>query len=606
MTSTPGSGRFSPEEPPGGQDLGQALTPEQVAGLNWLYDSLPGSEARLLLDRHAGNADRWPVPEAFAAGFTHRDGGQGSGFAGGGALDVMLPGAELAWHLGQVRQRGLHALSDDVLAGTVGGAARLESFAAELKLAAAAELDARRASADGTPGEHVSEELAAALNLTTWSASGLLGLAQQLKRLPKTSALLAAGIIDSRRAAIIAQHTILLSDQDAARAEDMILPRAAMMTTGELGSACRRAVTAIDPAAARQRKEKALRDARVEAWFEDAGTAALAGRDLPPADMVAADQYIRAAARWLKDHGAEGTLAQLSAKVFTALLAGQSLDCLLESLLPDAGDADVQPAAHSHTPGTGAPADQDTPATGETPAAQDTPPAQDSPAAQDAPARKDAPAAQDTGSARTAGGTSGPALTGSVNLTMPVSAWLGRTDNPGEIGGYGAADAGTCRELAARLAAGNTRWCITLTDPDGRAVGHGCARAGPGPPGTSEGISWLATVRIIPIETGTCSHRHQSAGYQPSDGLRHIVKTRSRRCGFPGCRRAAVRCDDDHSIPYHLGGRTCECNLYPLCRRHHRCKQSPGWHLQQPQPGHLIWTAPSGRTYAKLTEPYPV
>jgi hypothetical protein len=187
---------------------------------------------------------------------------------------------------------------------------------------------------------------------------------------------------------------------------------------------------------------------------------------------------------------------------------------------------------------------------------------------------------------------------------MPVSAWLDRSQHPGEIAGFGAADADTCRDLASRLAAGNARWCITMTDRDGRPVGHGCARAGPSARGDPH--SWLATVTIHPIETGSCSHRREAPGYRIPDSLRHLVKIRSRRCGFPGCRRPAIRCDDDHTIPFHLGGKSCECNLYPLCRRHHRCKQSPGWHLEQPEPGRLVWTSPSGRTYTQTAEPYPV
>jgi hypothetical protein len=193
-----------------------------------------------------------------------------------------------------------------------------------------------------------------------------------------------------------------------------------------------------------------------------------------------------------------------------------------------------------------------------------------------------------------------------VNLTMPALAWLGLSDAPGETNGFGALDAGTCRDLATALAASPaTRWCVTLTDPDGRAVAHGCARAGPGPPGTDR-RSWLATVTITQIEAGTCTHRRESAGYQPSPKLRHIIKIRSPRCGFPGCRRPAVRCDDDHTIPHHKSGKTCECNLHPLCRRHHEAKQAPGWHLAQPHPGELIWTLPSGRQYAVTQEPYPV
>jgi hypothetical protein len=85
---------------------------------------------------------------------------------------------------------------------------------------------------------------------------------------------------------------------------------------------------------------------------------------------------------------------------------------------------------------------------------------------------------------------------------MPTTAWLGLSDAPGEVGGYGTIDAGTCRDLAEALAAQPaTRWCITLVDRNGRAVAHGCARAGPGPPGTDR-AAWLASVTITPIESG--------------------------------------------------------------------------------------------------------
>jgi hypothetical protein len=151
---------------------------------------------------------------------------------------------------------------------------------------------------------------------------------------------------------------------------------------------------------------------------------------------------------------------------------------------------------------------------------------------------------------------------------VALAAAIGTSDNPGESDRYGVIDSDTCRDLAGTLAIHPaTRWCITLVDRNGQAVGHGCARAGPGPPG-SDRPAWLATVTITPVEIGTCQHRRESAGYRPSPGLRHIVKIRSPRCGFPGCRRRAARCDDDHTIPHHNGGRTCECNLHPLCRRH--------------------------------------
>ena len=67
---------------------------------------------------------------------------------------------------------------------------------------------------------------------------------------------------------------------------------------------------------------------------------------------------------------------------------------------------------------------------------------------------------------------------------------------------------------------------------------------------------------------------------------------------------AGERCDLDHTIPHHLGGRTCECNLGPVCRRHHRCKQAPGWDLSQPRPGVMRWTTPAGRTYTTAPTVY--
>jgi hypothetical protein len=54
----------------------------------------------------------------------------------------------------------------------------------------------------------------------------------------------------------------------------------------------------------------------VELWREDAGTAAVCGRDLPPADALAADQRITAYARDLRAAGVDGTMDQLRARAF--------------------------------------------------------------------------------------------------------------------------------------------------------------------------------------------------------------------------------------------------------------------------------------------------
>ena len=47
-------------------------------------------------------------------------------------------------------------------------------------------------------------------------------------------------------------------------------------------------------------------------------------------------------------------------------------------------------------------------------------------------------------------------------------------------------------------------------------------------------------------------------------------------------------------------------NLASLCRQHHQTKQAQGWHLTQPHPGTLTWTAPHGRTYTITPDSYPV
>jgi AcrR family transcriptional regulator len=88
--------------------------------------------------------------------------------------------------------------------------------------------------------------------------------------------------------------------------------------------------------------------------------------------------------------------------------------------------------------------------------------------------------------------------------------------------------------------------------------------------------------------------------------LQHLVHARNARCTAPGCGRPAARCDLDHTTPWHHGGPTCPCNLAPLCRHHHRCKQAEGWWLEQPEPGLLVWRTPAGRTYATMPTEYPV
>jgi hypothetical protein len=107
------------------------------------------------------------------------------------------------------------------------------------------------------------------------------------------------------------------------------------------------------------------------------------------------------------------------------------------------------------------------------------------------------------------------------------------------------------------------------------------------------------------LERGLCTHRREVPGYRLPRLLRHLLTIRQPTCAEPGCTRPAATCDIDHSIPYDQGGRSCECNCGPLCRRGHQAKQAPRWHLDQPEPGVVVWTMPSGRTYTTRPDTYP-
>ena len=259
-----------------------------------------------------------------------------SGFAEGGLLDDLGPGPALAGFSQGVLDDGFAGLSDDELVGVLRASRRLSSWQAGMELAAVAELDARRMRAAARPGwsrvsEHVSEELAAALVLTGRSADSLLGLARDLVRLPAVLRALLAGRIDLARARVFAAELSGLSARKAAAVAMAYLAQAGSMTTGQLRAALRSMVLNLEPEALRRRAEKARADARVESWQEGSGNGALAGRELPPAELIAADERISAIARSLKEAGATGTMDQLRAEVFIALLAGRDP----ESLLPE-------------------------------------------------------------------------------------------------------------------------------------------------------------------------------------------------------------------------------------------------------------------------------
>lgn len=613
-------------------DCGDPETdPDDTAA--WLA-SLPAD----VRERFTG--DTAPAVPLVPAGFTHHqdredevsgvggppddDGGGGAGFIAGGAFDVLAPGPLLASGLAAASGGGCRELGEDALIGVLCGWQRLAAWAAAGQVSLVLALARRRAAQSAAPGssrlaEHVSDELAAALTLTGRSAGRLLTVACGLARLPEVRAALECGRLDWPKACVLVDELDTVEDDVlAAGIAARLVARAGPggWTTGQLRAAARRAVLAADPVAAGRRRVKARAEAQVQVWAESSGNCALAGRELPPAEVAAADVRLTALARWLQSRGAAGTISQLRAAAYGAILAGRPVSTLLppaaaagvpgpDTAQPDAADPDTaQPDAAVREPAHGPAAEV---------AASHGAADQDSAAAGSAGQSAAGPGAAAQGAAaQGAAGPDGcgwptagwPAVTGTIHLTMPMSAWLGG-GAPGEIAGHGPLDAGSSRELAAMLAEDPaTRCCLTLTDHAGQAVAHACARRPP-PPGTAA-VRWAGGLRdrMASLARGCCGHARQAPGYQPSAILRHLIGVRQRTCAFPGCRRPARRCDLDHTLAYERGGITCECNLAPLCRRHHQAKQAPGWHLEQPEPGQMTWRLPSDRIYQTTGDPY--
>ncbi len=429
-------------------------------------------------------------------------------------------------------------------------------------------------------------------------AAGMLALARDLEvKLPATKAAFRDGTVSLEKVEIIAHATAVLDDAEAGQAEAMVLGRAGRLTPDGLRSAIARAVIAVNPDKARKRRERGARDARIERWAEPSGNAGLAGRELPPAAVLAADQKITAWARELKKAGLEGGMDALRARAYLDLLLG----------------TDSRPRADG--PAAGSPGGQ---------------------------SGAGAPGALPAGFA------------GRVNLIVPLATLLGLADRPGELPGLGPIDPALARDLARGAAANpRTTWCVTVTDEHGHAIGHGCAKPGPrgyrrhqakrreprppsgpdpprettpaspgftftasgehGPPGTDArdgnggyGTWRLATgtpgwpdliVTLDPLGTDPCEHRYQTRDHDPGFKLRHLTQIRYATCTGPGCRRPSGRSDFEHNTPYEKGGRTCLCNGNPKCRFDHRVKQDLRWTVSQRPDGTLVWTTPSGRQW---------
>jgi hypothetical protein len=501
----------------------EPFTAEELAEIREAADD------ELLAVEAATTGRRGPGQPGSARVFPGQSSSPAAAFGPGMPLDVLpgCPALAVAADAAAGEDGGFAGVSEAELLGVVCAWDRVEAHAGARKLAAIAEL-ARR-----NPGpadqEFTADQVAYALAESRGRAETLIDLAQTLDtRLPGTAAALDDGTITRYKAEIIVRATARLDDAEARAAEDKVLDRAARLTPGGLRAVIAAAVMEVAPEKAKERREAAAKDARVERWAEDSGNAALMGCELPPDEVLAADQRITAWARELRKAGLEGDMDVLRARAFLDLLLGKdSRPC------QDAG-------AQTSSPGP-------------------------APSGFAGRVALTVPLATVTGLADRPGELGG---------LGPVDPWLARD----------------LARAAARDP--KTTWCVTVTDEHGHAVGHGCARpeprghgkrAGPGPPGET-GFTFTPASRdgppggygtwrlrtpgpgpdlIITVEsltTDPCDHRYEASGHDPGVKLKHLSQVRHATCTSPVCRRPAAQCDHDHNTPYEAGGRTCRCN----------------------------------------------
>jgi Domain of unknown function (DUF222) len=394
----------------------------------------------------------------------------------------------------------------------------------------------------------LTHEVALALAMPPQSTARLLDTAWDLQaRLPLTGDLLAGGELTFAKARAVAEALALLGDEEAAKAEALIAPELPGKTYGQAERIAVQAAITVDPESAARRREEAERNrARVALRRDPSGAASLAGYDLPTDETLAAHANVCARATQYQESGAFPRVRkdQLRALAYLDLMNGITAEARIASGQPPSGlGAPGEYGPDDPPPGEDGPhrppsADSgaDDPPPGEN-APDDPPPGEDGPdlppsadsgpggPQPDRPPPADAPDRQPPGEhvpppgqASAAGrpgvsngdaaasGSDEPAPSPSLppsapismpplaDLVLPLRTLCGLGERPGEGHRLGPLDPGLCRSLAASAARSPySRLCVTVTDPDGIAIGHGCARPHVrgrpvGPAGPSPGL----------------------------------------------------------------------------------------------------------------------
>ena len=597
----------------------------------------------------------WQAADDWQGGMPGRDEGLPellAAFEHGGAWEAAAPSAALAVALQRAAgPGGLYEGADtDALVGIVRQWAAVESWAAAGLMGALRSM--MREDDAGTPllrrrtdlpdswNDSLNYEIAAALSMGPQSAGNLANLAWTLgMRLPGIGRLLAGGTLTRSKARLIAQVFDPLDENEAARAEALIVGELACKTYPQVERLAWRAALAVAPDVAERRRSRAERQARVTVFREETGTVGLSGRDLPAPEALAGHANVLARARMYEASGAfpGQDTSRLQALAYLDLLGGVPA----KDRIAFAAAANADPPGEPGPDATGH--DDDDPSGGDG----------DGPGLP--PGDGDGPDPGGDGG----GGPGQPEVPNVpasplAEVTVPLATLQGKAQRAGDSRLLGPLDPALARHLAAAAARSpHSRWEITVVDEHGYATGHGIARPArgtrpqPRPPGSAVSAlptrvnltvtetllrqlaqdaqprsgappgawhltpgkpgTWTLTlpggrhlaVRFDVVPTHDCDHRYQTSAYEPVDRLRRLVQVRDHECTFPTCSRAARESDFEHAVPYHKGGTTDACNAGARSRRCHRVKQSPGWTVIQPKPGWHQWTTPTGRTYTQ-------
>lgn len=431
------------------------------------------------------------------------------------------------------------------LVAEVGRWARAEAMAASRRLAAIAELTARRCYEDPhaptgrsrwacDDWDGVAAEVSAGCAISHGKASSQMYLAVALRnRLPKVAALLAAGRITAALAATISWHTTLIDNPSVLALVDTALAADALrygpLSQDKTAQAIDAIIEAHDSDALRRGRILARsRDLVVDKRSTDHATTPLWGR-LYAHDAEALDRRLAAMAHGVCDDDPR-TIAQRRADALGALAAGsQTLACACGN--------------------------------------------------QCCPAQTAAGGGADDTSAPTPGRPVIHVVAHAETVQSPVDAHRNGDEPP--------APPGDPNNLSAPRG--------PEPDPPPKTP-PALILGGPALPAPllAELLTRGATVRTI-CHPGPNSP--PEPGYRPSTALDEFVRARDMTCRFPGCDRPAHTCDLDHALAYDSGGPTHPSNLRALCRKHHLLKTFHHWRDRQHPDGSIEWTSPSGATY---------